>query len=77
MQEDADTVALANEVAAYLAKHPAAADTEEGILVWWLQRVRIEESAERLAHALAMLRADGRIAIRELPDGTRVYVRPA
>ena len=76
MQEDADTVALANEVAAYLAKHPAAADTEEGILVWWLQRVRVEESTERLARALAMLRADGRIAIRELPDGTCVYVKP-
>ena len=77
MDDDADTVALANEVVAYLAKHPSAADTEEGILVWWLQRVRIEESAERLGRALAILRAEGRIAIRDLADGTRVYVRPA
>ena len=76
MHDDADTVALANEVAAYLAKHPAAADTEEGILVWWLQRVRVEESAERLARALVLLRADGRIAVRDLPDGTRVYAKP-
>ena len=76
MRDEAKTIALANEVAAYLAKHPAAADTEEGIREWWLQRVRTEESAESLRRALAILRAEGRIAIRELPDGTRVYFKP-
>jgi hypothetical protein len=72
MDDDAATIALANEVAAYLARHPAAAGTEEATLVWWLQRIRTEESAERLSRALAILRADVRIAIRYLPDGTRV-----
>ena len=76
MHDEAETIALANEVAAYLARHPAAADTEEGILVWWLQRLRTEQSAESLRRALAILRAEGRIAARDLADGTRVYVKP-
>ena len=76
MHDEAETIALANEVAAYLARHPAAADTEEGILVWWLQRVRTEQSAESLRRALAIQRAEGRIAARDLADGTRVYVKP-
>ena len=76
MRDEAKTIALANEVAAYLAKHPAAADTEEGILVWWLQRLRTEQSAESLRRALAILRAEGRIAARDLADGTRFYVKP-
>lgn len=77
MVDDAETIAIANKVAAYLGKHAAADDTEKGILLCWLQCTHTDESAEPLSRALAILRAEGRIAIRDLADGTRVYVKPA
>jgi len=35
---------LAREVAAYLATHPDAADTVDGISRWWLTRMRVEKA---------------------------------
>lgn len=65
---------LAEAVLAYLARHPEAADTVEGIARWWLN---LPPSAwPRLAVALDRLVMVGRLERRVLRGGGRVYFRP-
>jgi hypothetical protein len=46
---------LEAEVLAYLAEHPQAMDTLEGIAEWWLQRERIRADVEALSRAIRRL----------------------
>lgn len=64
---------LAGEIARYLAEHPAAADTLEGIRRWWLVRQRYDEASEQVQRALDRLEASGRVTKQVLPDGTAIY----
>jgi hypothetical protein len=71
MNDDA-TRAIAAEVLSYLARHPDAADTADGIQRWWLADgsayapVDVERALEHLAH-------DGAVERRRLPDGRVLY----
>ena len=50
---DAEDVAC--EILAYLSRHPGACDTLDGILQWWLPRIRLEEATETVEQALQLL----------------------
>jgi hypothetical protein len=43
----------------YLAEHPEAMDTIEGIAEWWLMRQRIRVSLDALSRVLGRLTHDG------------------
>lgn len=49
------TRAVANAIASYLAAHPAAADTVEGIHRWWLGPSDLDHPLEITACALELL----------------------
>jgi hypothetical protein len=68
--------AIARDIEAYLAVHPDAADTAEGIQRWWLASTLTEESLDRVRAALDWLTAAGRVTRRVLPDGGVVYSGP-
>jgi hypothetical protein len=56
----------------HLGESPDAADTQEGIVEWWLleQRVAVERVVENVLEALV---AEGLVERRMLPDGTCLY----
>ncbi|MGH8581319.1 MAG: hypothetical protein ACREWG_00725 [Gammaproteobacteria bacterium] len=68
--------AIARDIEAYLAAHPDAADSAEGIRRWWLVGTLTEESLGRVCAALDELTATSRITRRVLPDGGVVYAGP-
>jgi hypothetical protein len=71
-----DTVrAIADEIERYIAEHPEAADTAEGIERWWLPP-RLSERAALVAESLDGLVALGVIASLTLPDGRVLYMSP-
>lgn len=59
----------------YLARHPDAADSPEGILRWWLPKELQQVPIDLLRQALETLVASGEVQSRTLPDGTRLYTR--
>lgn len=68
--------AVAAEIMAHLARHPAAADTPSGIRQWWLKRTRDHASPAIVEAALACLLAAGSIGVRRLPRGEPIYFGP-
>jgi hypothetical protein len=66
---------LADEVERYLAVHPTAADTAQGILRWWLPRGHADASADQLKRALDLLVGRGAIVERRMADGRSIYAR--
>lgn len=63
---------LAAEIERYLASHPHAADSVDGILRWWLRRQRYEESKTKIQQALELLVERGAVSKRVLA-GQVVY----
>lgn len=64
---------IAQAIERYLAKHPHAADSLEGIRRWWLMRQRYEESAQQVQEALEQLLREGIVTKRVLSDGQVLY----
>ena len=60
-------------IEAYLARHALAADTEDGIVQWWLPEMGVDVPLVEARLALQSLVKQGRIACRSLPGGTLVY----
>ena len=60
-------------VIGYLAQHPDAADTLDGIVAWWLPRQRYETARDRIEAALASLVAQGLLRASGLPGGPELY----
>jgi hypothetical protein len=54
-----DIQLVAKEIELYLAKHPHAADSIEGIIKWWLSQQRYIDAHEKIAKALDYLVAQG------------------
>jgi hypothetical protein len=52
---------VADEIARYLDRRPDASDTEEGIVQWWIPRIRLEEEMAIVRKALALLVAQGTV----------------
>jgi len=74
MANDDDRVRMiAEEISRYLAEHPGAADTVDGITQWWLARIRVEEAAIRVQQALDSLVCEGVVVEKMLPDGSVLY----
>jgi hypothetical protein len=73
--DDERARAIAQEVEAYLARYPDAVDNVEGIVRWWLPRLRLEEALAELERALELLIVRGVLTRRELPDGRCLYGR--
>ena len=72
-RDDDLVVAVADEVMRYLAHHPEAADSAEGIQRWWLAPHQIEEPLERVQRALDALVRKGVLVRKTLPDGSTVF----
>jgi hypothetical protein len=64
---------IADDVETYLARHPEAVDSVEGIVRWWLPRLRLEEAVADVERALDLLVERGVVIKRQLPDGRCVY----
>ncbi|MGC3984324.1 MAG: hypothetical protein QM777_06105 [Pseudorhodoferax sp.] len=60
----------------YLARHPFAADSEEGIAQWWLGTAGVLVTADELQQALARLQRQGRIERVPLPGHGAIYRAP-
>ena len=60
-------------IEAYLARHALAADTEDGIVQWWLPEMGVDVPQIEARQALQSLVRQGRIHCRVLPDGTPIY----
>ncbi len=64
---------IAQQVLAYLAEHPQAQDTLEGILHWWLLEQQIKHWATEVQEALVELVAQGLLVEHEGLDGQIRY----
>lgn len=70
---DKDIATVKKEIADYLATHPNAVDSLEGIIQWWLLRQRFVESADLIQEALNQMAAEGSVDTITNEDGQRVY----
>ena len=68
-----DPHAVAAEIHRYLCKRPQAMDTLEGIMRWWIPRIRLEEAQETVEQALALLERDGVIECIRIDAATVLY----
>jgi len=62
-----------HEILAYLAEHPDAQDTLEGIVEWWLLEQRIKRWTARVKEALAELVSRGLVLERQGKDSRILY----
>jgi hypothetical protein len=62
------------EILGYLADHPQAQDTVEGIVEWWLLEQRIKQATTQVKAALAQLVAEELVIARQ-GAARRVYYR--
>ena len=70
---DERVAAVTEAIQAYLARHPLAADSAEGIASWRLLGGGVEASVQEVSTALAQLIDQGLVAWRQLPDGRHIY----
>ena len=71
--EEASRHEVEAAVLAYLHQHPEAADTLDGIVLWWLPRQRYETARERIGRVLDDLVARGELRCERLPGGVALY----
>ena len=64
---------IAQEILAYLAEHPGAQDTLEGIVQWWLLEQEIQRRTAQVRAALAELVARELVLERQGKDGRTHY----
>lgn len=72
---DSEVQQIAVQIESYLANHPHAADTLEGISKWWIPGKRIEASRFIVEQALDYLYAKSVIKFNYNPSGNKVYSR--
>lgn len=63
----------AQAILAYLASHPRAADTEQGIAHWWLPQMGMDLPLDEVHQALDWLVQRGEIRRTVLADGSAIY----
>ncbi len=64
---------IADAIERYLRTHPDAADSVEGIRLWWLTGDAAGEAPEDVREALERLEAAGIVERRALPGGQVIY----
>lgn len=62
-------------ILAYLARHPAAADSAEGVARWWLGKQGNGVVLEEVEAALAAMVQRGLLRPVHVADGTTLYAR--
>jgi hypothetical protein len=67
---------LTGAVLAYLAEHPAAMDTVEGIAEWWLLRQRVRVVVEQVERVLARQVKNGVLEAVGTGPARRYRLRP-
>jgi hypothetical protein len=65
---------LADDLLKYLGARPGAGDTLEGITRWWWERQAYEDARSKIRDALSALVALGKLNVRELPGGDRLFL---
>jgi hypothetical protein len=73
--DDATVRALSNAIEAYLNAHPQAADSPEGIQVWWLPAPLNQEPLSAIVVALELLERRGIVSKTVLERGRLIYRR--
>jgi hypothetical protein len=63
----------APEILDYLARQPAAQDTIEGILHWWVLDAHIRKWVPKIAETVAQLVEEGFLEEKPSPDGRIFY----
>jgi hypothetical protein len=63
----------APEILDYLARHPEAQDTIEGILQWWILDACIRRWTPKISEAVAQLVEKGYLEQKNCADGRVVY----
>lgn len=71
----ADEENIADQIRRYLHDHPNAADTLEGIALWWLSGNTSNEWLTTVQRAIDRLVASGEVVRKTLPDGTVIVGR--
>ncbi len=64
---------IASAIRRYLADHPNASDSLEGVQRWWLGEGAVEAPGPTVQQALDQLVKKGTVVNKMLPDGTVVY----
>jgi hypothetical protein len=64
---------IAEALRRYVAAHPAAADSLEGVQRWWLPAELGPRAPAAVEWALAQLAKEGVVVQRRLPDGRVLY----
>lgn len=73
--ETTDVAAVAAAIRRYLRDHPNAADTLEGIALWWLSGNAGNERLANVQRAIEQLVNRGEVVRQTLRDGTVIYER--
>lgn len=68
-----DISELTAAIETYLATHPLAADSVDGVARWWLSSHGQQASPAEVEAALAALVRRGRLRCVTLADGNRLY----
>jgi hypothetical protein len=71
--EQSEKMKIAREILAYLAEHPCAQDTLEGIVEWWLLDQAIRNWTKNVRDVLMELVAEGLVIERKGRDGRTHY----
>jgi len=69
--------AMAEAILHYLAEHPHASDTLEGIAGWWLLRQEVRAEVETVARVLRRLTEAGQLERIGQGECARYRLRPA
>jgi hypothetical protein len=75
-EPDADVHRTVEALEAYLANHPLAGDSEQGIAQWWLRAQGVDMPMSTVRRALASMLVGGRLQAHTLPDGQPIYRAP-
>jgi hypothetical protein len=70
---DSEMSQICSDILTYVAEHPDAGDTVEGIVQWWLLQQRIKHRESQVKDALAKLVAKGLMLERQGRDGRIRY----
>ncbi len=64
---------VAERIEKYLVDREGAADTLEGVVLWWLMQQKVIEEEILVEKAIAYLYEQGKIEKKNLPDGTDLF----
>jgi hypothetical protein len=71
--EETGIESVAEVIVAYLAQHPAAADSPQGIAQWWLPAMGVDVPVATVCKALDLLERRGAVSRTTLPGGPAIY----